>query len=614
MSEGRMKNTNKKLFAGLLFGISCAMTLMPSQAFAWWNGDWSDREKITLDASATGANINEPIGSTSVLVRLHSGNFKFDKAKPDGSDIRFVAGDDQTPLKFHVEKFDNLLGEAFVWVSVPDLKPGTQTGFYLYYGNAKANPADDAKGSYDPDTVLAYHFGEHGAPAHDFTQWANNAQNAGTPADGALISTGLRLDGQHPVQLPVSQSLTWSEGQALTWSAWVRNGAAQPAAVVFSRRDGANAFVVGIDNGAPFVEVTNAAGTQRSTPAAALPPNGWHHLAVTASGAQIKLYVDGVQAATLAAAIPVLRSAAVIGGDTGQTTAGFTGDIDEMQISKIARPAGFIRAAAIGQGADAGKFIGFGVAEEDASWLSGYLVVILGSVTLDGWIVIGLLTAMALISWVVMADKASYIGRVTKANTVFLKSFEKLASDLTQLDHSDTASIGGLATSEELAQMTASPLYRVYHIGAREIDRRTQMSGFNREGLSPQSIEAIRASLDAGVVRETQKLNRLMVLLTIAISGGPFLGLLGTVMGVMITFAAIAASGDVNVNSIAPGIAAALVATVAGLIVAIPALFGYNYLGSRVKDVTADMHVFVDEFLTKMAEYYRPRVTRVAAE
>jgi len=108
------------------------------------------------------------------------------------------------------------------------------------------------------------------------------------------------------------------------------------------------------------------------------------------------------------------------------------------------------------------------------------------------------------------------------------------------------------------------------------------------------------------MVRETQKLNKLMVLLTIAISGGPFLGLLGTVVGVMITFAAIAAAGDVNVNAIAPGIAAALLATVAGLAVAIPALFGYNYLISRIKEATSDMHVFVDEFVTKLAEFYRP--------
>jgi biopolymer transport protein ExbB len=122
--------------------------------------------------------------------------------------------------------------------------------------------------------------------------------------------------------------------------------------------------------------------------------------------------------------------------------------------------------------------------------------------------------------------------------------------------------------------------------------------------LSARSMNAVRASLDAQMTREGQSLNKAMVLLTIAISGGPFLGLLGTVIGVMITFAAIAAAGDVNVNAIAPGIAAALVATVAGLGVAIPALFGYNYLLTRIKSVSADMNVFVDDFVARMAEAY----------
>jgi biopolymer transport protein ExbB len=122
--------------------------------------------------------------------------------------------------------------------------------------------------------------------------------------------------------------------------------------------------------------------------------------------------------------------------------------------------------------------------------------------------------------------------------------------------------------------------------------------------ISERSMNAVRASLDAQLTREGHKLNKSMVLLTIAISGGPFLGLLGTVVGVMITFAAIAAAGDVNVNAIAPGIAAALVATVAGLAVAIPALFGYNYLTIKIKQISTDMHVFVDEFVTKMAEAY----------
>ena len=131
-------------------------------------------------------------------------------------------------------------------------------------------------------------------------------------------------------------------------------------------------------------------------------------------------------------------------------------------------------------------------------------------------------------------------------------------------------------------------------MGKRQRDGRTTLSG--------ASLDAIKAVLDADLVRENHSMNARMVLLTIAIAGGPFLGLLGTVVGVMITFAAIAAAGDVNVNAIAPGIAAALLATVAGLGVAIPSLFGYNYLAARIKTLSADMQIFVDEFVTRAAE------------
>ena len=159
-----------------------------------------------------------------------------------------------------------------------------------------------------------------------------------------------------------------------------------------------------------------------------------------------------------------------------------------------------------------------------------------------------------------------------------------------------------MAKEQEKAFKDA-PVFRIYQAGSSEIRKRT-------DGTSPlhaEAIEAIRASMDAALVMENQRLNQLMVLLTIAISGGPFLGLLGTVVGVMITFAAIAAAGDVNVNAIAPGIAAALVATVAGLAVAIPALFGYNWLLTRIKNASAVLHVFVDELVTKMAEAYSER-------
>jgi biopolymer transport protein ExbB len=291
-----------------------------------------------------------------------------------------------------------------------------------------------------------------------------------------------------------------------------------------------------------------------------------------------------------------------------------------LSIAKVARPAGFIKLAAIGQGPDNAKLISFSVDEETASWLSGYFAVILKSVTLDGWVVIGLLGVMAVISWVVMIDKISLLNRTAKGNALFLKHFRAGGSDfdaLLRVDADDsTATLGAHLEKKPRQIMHGAPLYRIFDLGAEEIRRRFSAYG-GRRTLSPQSIEAIRAVLDSGFVQETQRLNRMIVMLTIAISGGPFLGLLGTVVGVMITFAAIAASGDVNVNAIAPGIAAALVATVAGLGIAIPALFGYNYLITRIKDTTSEMQVFIGEFITKMAESYDPRSDeplKIAAE
>ncbi|MGL1363030.1 DUF2341 domain-containing protein, partial [Vibrio parahaemolyticus] len=78
------------------------------------------------DTSSTGSNITETIGSIPVLVRLHVGNFRFANAKADGSDLRFVAADDKTPLKYHFEKYDSLAGEALVWVALPTLQPGAK--------------------------------------------------------------------------------------------------------------------------------------------------------------------------------------------------------------------------------------------------------------------------------------------------------------------------------------------------------------------------------------------------------------------------------------------------------------------------------------------------------
>jgi biopolymer transport protein ExbB len=608
------------LIKSLLFGCLVALTFA-SPAQAWWNGDWTMRKKITVDTTAAGVAIADPIGTAAVLIRLHDGNFQFANANENGDDLRFVAGDDKTVLPYHIEKYDSVLNEAFVWVKVPDLKPGTSTSIWLYYGNRdnKAPKGDDPKGTYDADTVLVYHFAGQNVAPSDYTANGNNAQNAGVSVDGSMIGGGLRLDGHGAVTIPASPSLAWSDGAEMTWSAWIKPVALQSDAVIFSRRDGANTFLIGVDNGIPFAEVMSGKGTQRSSAGAPIAAGSWHHLAAVATEASLTLYLDGESYATLNNPLPALNSAALIGGDPSAGDVGFNGEMDELEISKVARPAGFIKLAAIGQGGDdqAAKLLVLGADEQQTNWLSflstGYFGIIFKSLSVDGWVVIGLLGVMACLSWFVMVNKISYLNGISKGNAAFMREWRHVAADLTVLDGGDAESartLGGRVDKAGQRTMRSSSVYRIYHIGVEEIRHRLAAdrsvgSAEGRKGLSGRSIQAIRASLDGGLVRETQKINKLIVLLTICISGGPFLGLLGTVVGVMITFAAVAAAGDVNVNAIAPGIAAALLATVAGLAVAIPSLFGYNYIITRVKDATADMHVFIDEFVTKMAEFYR---------
>jgi biopolymer transport protein ExbB/TolQ len=226
----------------------------------------------------------------------------------------------------------------------------------------------------------------------------------------------------------------------------------------------------------------------------------------------------------------------------------------------------------------------------------------------DGWIAVGLCVIMVLVGWWVALKKFFYLNSVQKGNELFLEQWSIVSTDLTVLDNENEdgiSSFGRIMDPETQKLLKNSPFYDIYHIGSEEIRHRLEQDRTRRKGLTGRSIQAIRAALDAGLVRENHKLTDGLIYLTISIAGGPYIGLLGTVVGVMITFAVIAKSGEVDVNSIAPGIASALLATVAGLIVAIPALFIYSYLNGRIKNIVSEMHVFIDEFVSKMAEYYQ---------
>ncbi len=596
----------------VLLCLLLQLAAIGTAAAAWWNADWQYRVKIDADAGPKGANVAEPIGRTQILVRLLANNFKFDTAKQDGGDLRFVAADDRTPLHYHIEKFDGLVDQvALIWVDVPDLAPGATTSFYMYWGNDKANDASDSKATYDADQLLVWHFAEENGLPKDSSSYANNALTPGKRDLNAIIGFGTKLDGTAPIKLTPNPTLNIGAGEELTWQLWLKPNPPTQTATLYDQRDAAGVadFTIGLEAGVATVTVTSAAGALKATATAPLVADSWHLLTVTSTAGKITLYVDGTKAAEVAGAMPAITGPGVLGGAAAPPTApptaapgsaapagpaNFIGEMDEFQISKTARAAGAILLADRDQGTQS-NLLTFENPEQTSSFGSGYIGIILKSVTLDAWVIIGILIFMMLVSWLVMVAKASYIGRVAGANKkfhVFLKDFNKKERAILPSVPRDRA-----------RGFSASCLYRVYETGAREVNERLEGGRCLPDGtIAPQSLAAIRSSMDAQMVREIAKLNNLMVFLTIAISGGPFVGLLGTVVGVMITFAAIAAAGDVNVNSIAPGISAALLATATGMFVAIPALFGYNYFQTRIKTVISEMSVFVDEVVTRIAE------------
>ena len=583
---------------------------------AWWNNDWNFRKEITFDLTPAGANIPGTSNDVPILIRLHLGNFAyFNDTKPDGSDLRFIASDDKTPLKYHIERYDPVNQIAFVWVRVPRMAGGTNSDkIYLYYGNPKAPAAGDAAGTYDTNQTLVYHLSEMQLPLSDSTAYGNKPSNATIELNPAsLIGGGGKLSGAGSITVPSSSSLRVTPSQGATFSTWARVGAAQTDAYVFDMQDKGNELVLAINGLQLYARLVSAAGTVTVQETGTLLADKWHHLAVTIGTGKVTLYVDGDTAGSAPAQLSEIAGVLTIGSAAGAAHA-FVGELDEVQVSSTARSADWLRTAARSQGNDA-PLILYGNDTQRETEKVSYFKVTLQNVTADGWVVIIILAVMFVIALLIMISKTVYLTRVQKGNAAFLTEFAKLRGDPTTLDRPDDPDDDSAldrspfvraSGDEKDNKFRMSTIYRLYHVGVHEMQGRVGVSAGAAavKALSPQAIAALRAVLDASQVRLTQKMSAQMVLLTIAIAGGPFLGLLGTVVGVMITFAAIAASGDVNVNSIAPGIAAALAATVAGLAVAIPALFGYNWLNTKIKNIAADMRVFVDEFVTRIAEHY----------
>ena len=185
---------------GLFVLCAAVAALAPGLAQAWWNDDWQFRKELTFDLSAAGANISGTPTDVPVLVRLSLANFEyFNDTKPDGGDLRFIAGDDKTPLKFHIERYDPQAQMAFIWVQVPRLAGGAAGDkIYLYYGNKDAAAASDPAGTYDANQALVYHFGPAAGTPQDSTAYKAepSAFQAGVDSGGA-DRLGRAVHGQH---------------------------------------------------------------------------------------------------------------------------------------------------------------------------------------------------------------------------------------------------------------------------------------------------------------------------------------------------------------------------------------------------------------------------------
>ncbi|AKM11907.1 MotA [Croceicoccus naphthovorans] len=553
-----------------------------SPAMAWWDSEFAYRTRINIDTQAAG--VTGEVMRAPVLVRLHTGNFNFADVKADGSDLRFVAGDDRTPLTFHIEKWSPAEEQALVWVDVQNIQPGQAAAIYAYYGNEAAEAGQDVAGTFGPDYRAVYHFDNEGAP-RDATANGLNAQGGEIRNAGGLIGNSLLLDGTAPVTLPAS---AFGSGP-LSVSFWVKP---ESDGTLFALPGAASLILEG---GQLFIEQDG----ERS-PGSPLETGSYAHVALVNDGQATRLFIGGQPAGEIPGALGAASGPAQLG-------LGFAGEIDELRVAGAALPVAAFQLAAASEGQGARLLMADTAEQVSTGGGHGYWGLLFGSLMFDAWVVIIICAFMLAIAIAIMISKGLLISRVRQANEAFLDAYGQISRRAG--DHN------GLPAFDAGPSAQGSTLARLYRIGNRELTERLQegRASQSRFALRANSVAAIRSALDAGRVREGQKLHSRLVLLTIAISGGPFIGLLGTVMGVMITFASVAMAGEVNISAIAPGMAAALLATVAGLAVAIPALFGYNYLLSRIEEITADHEIFVDELEKRIAETWQDAPAAQAA-
>ncbi|MDF7824452.1 MotA/TolQ/ExbB proton channel family protein [Pontiellaceae bacterium B12227] len=223
--------------------------------------------------------------------------------------------------------------------------------------------------------------------------------------------------------------------------------------------------------------------------------------------------------------------------------------------------------------------------------------------TLPGKAIVILLFIGSAMAWTIMYTKGVQLRYASRMTDVFLESFRS--------ERMPTA----LFTKRE--EYTGTPLNTIYKAGCTALGGELQAHGIDPEDLlmgdmtsemhrrlTLNQLETLRAVVDRNVADEALNLEDQMGLLATAVSAAPFLGLLGTVWGVMDAFSGMAQSGSAALSAVAPGISGALLTTIVGLIVALPSMIGYNLLTARIRRISVQMDNFAQEFISEIQNSY----------
>jgi len=213
--------------------------------------------------------------------------------------------------------------------------------------------------------------------------------------------------------------------------------------------------------------------------------------------------------------------------------------------------------------------------------------------TTEGKATVIVLLGLSLFSWTIILTKFRQLSIARRMTKKFMAVY---ASTRDPLD-----------IKKRGEEFDGAPAYTLYERGADELAYQLEKNPVTVKGerrISTSSFEAVKVVLEEAAAGQAMSLEKGMIVLSTAVAGGPFIGLLGTVWGVMSTFAGIAESNSASLTAMAPGVAAALVATVTGLLVAIPAMFAYNFMVTSIRTITQELDGFASRYANQIEHAY----------